>query len=34
MRGCLKKPSRQAPVESRNRLCMPSVDSESRVMWV
>ena len=34
MRGCLKKPSRQAPVLSRNRLCMPSVDSESSVMCV
>ncbi len=34
MRGCLKKPSRHAPVLSRNRLCMPSVDSLSSVMWV
>ena len=30
MRGCLKKPSRHAPVESRNRLCMPSVDSREQ----
>ena len=34
IRGCLKNPSRHAPVESRNRLCMPSVVSESSVMWV
>ncbi len=34
IRGLRKKPSSEAREASRNRLCMPSLVSAHRVMWV